>query len=47
MSKYHWEELKKRGDEGGWRVRNWERGKGEEIQEGGGEGKWEGAGKER
>lgn len=31
MSKYHWEELKKRGDEGGWRVRNWERGKGEEI----------------
>ena len=31
MSKYQWEELKKRGDEGGWRVRNWERGKEEEV----------------
>ena len=31
MSKYQREELKKREDEGGWRVRNWERGKEEEI----------------
>ena len=42
VSKYQWEELKKGGDEGGWEI-----GREEEIAEGGGKEKWEGAGKER